>query len=402
MIKPILEPGALLGVLGGGQLGAMFASAARRMGYPVAVWDPDSEAPAHQIATHSFTTAFSDLPSREQFASIVQATTLEWENVPAELCRWLEERRPMRPSSMVLRTLQDRIAQKQFLSSRQLSVASFAVVESANQLNQAVDRLGLPVVCKTATSGYDGKGQWILRTSSDVKRLETILGQAKSGQRWIVEQFIAFVRELSVLVVRNESGEFQVYPVVENRHENGILRHTRVPAPIDSDEARQAKELSIQAIAALQGIGVFCVELFHTEDGNLLINEIAPRPHNSGHYTLDVCTVSQFEQQVRVICNLPLGETRLLSPAVMVNLIGEEVRSVTSAEGCALLHSTSGAVLHLYGKQKIRPGRKMGHVTFTGAREELVTAVAQKFVANLRRPPGEIIPTSRSCLGPPL
>lgn len=386
MKKRILEPGSVLGVLGGGQLGAMFASAARRLGYHVAVWDPDSEAPAHQIAAHSFTTAFSDLSSREQFASIVQATTLEWENVPAELCEWLEARRPMRPSSVVLRTLQDRIAQKQFLSSRQLSVASFAVVESANELNQAVERLGLPVICKTATNGYDGKGQWILRTSSDVKRLETILGQAESGQRWIVEQFIVFVRELSVLVVRNESGEFRVYPVVENRHEQGILRDTRVPAAIDFGVAERAKELSAQAIAALQGIGVFCVELFHTEDGNMLINEIAPRPHNSGHYTLDVCTVSQFEQQVRVMCGLPLGETRLLSPAVMVNLIGEEVRSVTSAQGCSTLHSTSGAVLHLYGKQRIRPGRKMGHVTFTGPREELVTAVAQKFIANLQRP----------------
>jgi 5-(carboxyamino)imidazole ribonucleotide synthase len=384
--KQILEPGAVVGVLGGGQLGAMFASAARRLGYRVAVWDPDSEAPAHQIATHSFTTAFSDLPSREQFARMVQATTIEWENVPAELCRWLEERRPMKPSSAVLGTLQDRIVQKQFLSSRQLPVAPFAMVESANQLDEAIARLGFPVVCKTATSGYDGKGQWILRTPADVKQLETILRQAESSQRWIIERFIVFARELSVLVVRNEGGEFRLYPVVENRHEQGILRATRVPAPIDSGVAEQAKELSLQAVAALQGIGVFCVELFHTEDGNLLINEIAPRPHNSGHYTLDVCSVSQFEQQVRVTCGLPLGETRLLSPAVMVNLIGEEVRSVMSAEGCSSLHSTSGAVLHLYGKQMIRPGRKMGHVTFTGPQEELVAAAAQKFMVNLGRP----------------
>jgi 5-(carboxyamino)imidazole ribonucleotide synthase len=364
----------------------MFAAAARRMGYRVAVWDPDAEAPAHQTAAHSFTTPFSDRASREQFAGIVHATTLEWENVPAELCAWLEERRPMRPSSAVLRTLQDRIAQKQFLSSRRLSVSSFAVVDSAGQLTSAIDQVGLPAVCKTATSGYDGKGQWILRTPTDVKRLEMILGQAESGWRWIVEKFVAFVRELSVLVVRNESGEFRVYPVVENRHEQGILRETRVPASIDSRVAEQATELSIHAIAALQGTGVFCVELFDTEDGNLLINEIAPRPHNSGHYSLDVCTVSQFEQQVRVTCGLPLGETRLLSPAVMVNLIGDEVRSVMSAEGCSALHSTSGAVLHLYGKQMIRPGRKMGHVTFTGPQKEMVTAVAQKFIANFERP----------------
>jgi 5-(carboxyamino)imidazole ribonucleotide synthase len=376
----------VLGVLGGGQLGAMFAAAARRMGYRVAVWDPDPEAPAHQTAVHSFATPFSDPASRERFANIVQATTLEWENVPAELCRWLEERGPMRPSSLVLRRLQDRIAQKQFLWSRQLPVSPFAVVESVGQLTSVVNRIGFPAVCKTATSGYDGKGQWILRTPSDLKRLERALGQAESDWRWIVEQFIPFVRELSVLVVRNERGEFRMYPVVENRHEQGILRETCVPASIDACVAEQARELSVQAIAALEGIGVFCVELFHAEDGKLLINEIAPRPHNSGHYTLDACTVSQFEQQVRVTCGLPLGESRLLSPAVMVNLIGEEVRSVTSAEGCSALRSTSGAVLHLYGKQMIRPGRKMGHVTFTGPRKEMILAEAQKFIANLGRP----------------
>lgn len=386
MNNRILEPGSVLGVLGGGQLGAMFAAAARRMGYRVAVWDPDHEAPAHQIAAYSFTTSFLDPAGREQFSNIVQATTLEWENVPAELCGWLETRCPMRPSSMVLRTLQDRIAQKQFLSSRQLPVSLFAAVESPSQLISAINQVGLPAVCKTATSGYDGKGQWTLRTPSDIKRLEMILGQAESGRRWIVEQLISFARELSLLVVRSEGGEFRVYPVVENRHEQGILRETRVPAFIDSGAAEQAEKLSIQAITALGGIGVFCVELFHTEDGNLLINEIAPRPHNSGHYTLDVCTVSQFEQQVRVTCGLPLGETRLLSPAVMVNLIGEEVRSVMSAEGCSALHSTSGAVLHLYGKQMIRPGRKMGHVTFTGSQKEMVTATAQKFIANLGMP----------------
>ncbi len=386
MTTPILEPGSILGVLGGGQLGAMFAAAARRMGYRVAVWDPDPDAPAHQLAAHSYALPFSDLTSREQFASLVHAVSLEWENVPAELCGWLEERCRMTPSSAVLRTLQDRIEQKQFLSSRLLSVPSFAAVESAGQLNLAVDRLGLPAVCKTAKSGYDGKGQWILRSPSDVKLVETILEQAKSGQRWIVEQFVRFVRELSVLVVRNENGECRVYPVAENRHEQGILRDTLVPASIAAGVAEQAQELALQAVEALQGVGVFCVELFHTEGGNLLVNEIAPRPHNSGHYTVDVCTVSQFEQQVRVTCGLPLGEVRLLSPAVMVNLIGEDVKSVMSAAGCSALYSTSGAVLHLYGKPMIRPGRKMGHVTFTAPQKEMAIATAQKFIATLRKP----------------
>ncbi len=386
VIERILEPGSTLGVLGGGQLGAMFVGTAHRMGYRVAVWDPDADAPAHRTATHSFTAPFTDLGVRDQFASIVDAVTLEWENVPVELCEWLEGRCPMRPSSAVLRILQDRLEQKQYLSSRHLSVPAFAIVESTSQLASAVDRLGLPAVCKTAKSGYDGKGQWLLRDTSDMREVENILEATKPGHRWILEQFIEYVRELSILVVRSGSGAYCVYPAVENRHELGILRESRVPASIPLDVAEKATELSKQAVAALQGVGVFCVELFQAKDGSLLINEIAPRPHNSGHYTLDVCTVSQFEQQVRVTCGLPLGETRLLSPAIMVNLIGEEVRSVTSGEGAYALHATAGAVLHLYGKRVIRPGRKMGHVTFTAPETLTAEESAHRFIKRIRRP----------------
>lgn len=385
MIERILEPGSTLGILGGGQLGAMFAGTAYRMGYRVAVWDPDADAPAHRIATHSFTAPFTDLGVRDQFTSIVDAVTLEWENVPAELCEWLEGYCPMRPSGAVLRILQDRIEQKQYLSSRHLSVPAFAVVESTSQLISAIDSLGLPAVCKTAKSGYDGKGQWLLRDTSDMREVEQILETTKPGHRWILEQFVEHVRELSVLIVRSERGAYGVYPVVENRHELGILRETHVPASISLDVAEKATTLSKQAIAALRGVGVFCVELFQVKDGSLLINEIAPRPHNSGHYTLDVCTVSQFEQQVRVTCGLPLGETRLLSPATMVNLIGEDVRSVTSSEAAYALHSTAGAVLHLYGKRTIRPGRKMGHVTFTAPRAVTAAELAHRFITRLQK-----------------
>lgn len=380
MTERILGPGSTVGVLGGGQLGAMFAGTALRMGYRIAVWDPDTDAPAHRIATHSFTAPFTDLGVRDQFASIADAVTLEWENVPAELCEWLEGRCPMRPSGAVLRILQDRIEQKQYLSSRHLSVPAFAIVESTGQLVSAVDRLGLPAVCKTAKSGYDGKGQWLLRDTSDMREVEQILETTEPGHRWILEQFIEYIRELSVLVVRSESGTYCVYPVVENRHEQGILRESRVPASIPLDVAEKATELSKQAVAALQGVGVFCVELFQAKDGSLLINEIAPRPHNSGHYTLDVCTVSQFEQQVRVICGLPLGEIRLLSPAIMVNLIGEEVRFVASSEGAYALHAIAGAVLHLYGKRMTRPGRKMGHVTFTAPEALTAEESAHRFI----------------------
>ena len=380
----------MVGVLGGGQLGAMFTGAARRMGYRVAVWDPDSDAPAHRIADQSFSTSFADHDTRERFVDSVQAMTLEWENIPVELCQWLEQRRPLRPSSAVLRILQDRLTQKQFLSSCSIPVPDFAEVQSVHQLHHAIKRLGLPLICKTATSGYDGKGQWLIRQSSEIAQFEQILSTPSSGVRWIAEQVVTFVRELSVLVVRSGNGETRVYPVVENRHEQGILRDSVVPASISSSDAEAACELSVRAVAELHGVGVFCIELFQARDGRLLINEIAPRPHNSGHYTLDACTVSQFEQQVRVTCGLPLGDVRLLSPAVMVNLLGDEVTVVMSGEGSRDTFSTPGASVHLYGKRVIRPGRKMGHVTFTAPERETVVASARQFLSRVRKPPSAV------------
>ena len=207
----------------------------------------------------------------------------------------------------------------------------------------------------------------------------------KPGHRWILEQFIRIFRELSFSSCEAGVGSVLCYPAVENRHELGILRESRVPASIPLDVAEKATELSKQAVAALQGVGVFCVELFQAKDGSLLINEIAPRPHNSGHYTLDVCTVSQFEQQVRVTCG-SIGRNKATEPAIMVNLIGEEVRSVTSGEGAYALHATAGAVLHLYGKRVIRPGRKMGHVTFTAPETLTAEELAHRFIKRIRRP----------------
>ncbi|MBI3355529.1 MAG: 5-(carboxyamino)imidazole ribonucleotide synthase [Nitrospirae bacterium] len=381
MTEQALEPGSILGVLGGGQLGAMFADAARRMGYGIAVWDPDADAPAHQLAHHSFTTPFSDIAAREKFSRIVHAVTFEWESVPAELCEWLEQRHRVRPAGAVLRIIQDRIEQKQFLQSHGLPIQPFFTIESPDQLAEAVRKIRVPAVCKTATSGYDGKGQWTLRESSGVTAVEQALRTiAKPGLRWILEKFVNFERELSVLVVRGEEGECRIYPVVENRHEQGILRLTLMPSTVSPDVAVRAADLAGQAVTAFNGVGVFCVELFQTAEGELFINEVAPRPHNSGHYTLEACTVSQFEQQVRVVCRMPPGEARLLSPAAMVNLIGDEVRSITSGRGFYELLSIPGAVLHLYGKRVIRPGRKMGHVTFLADRGEVAAERAYQFM----------------------
>ena len=361
MTHLIVEPGSTLGVLGGGQLGAMFAAAARRLGYLIAVWDQDPDAPAHRHSDHSFTAPFSDLPTREHFSSLVQSVTFEWENVPADLCEWLEERHWVRPSSAVLRIIQDRVEQKQFLRLNDLPVVPFVAIGASGQLVQAIKQIGVPALCKTATSGYDGKGQWPIRQNSDVDEVDRTLRMVeRPASRWILEQLVEFERELSVLVVRGANGESCTYPVVENCHERGILRMTLAPSTVSVQVATRASDLARQAVALLKGVGVFCVELFHTADDRLYINEIAPRPHNSGHYTLDACTVSQFEQQVRTVCGAPLGEVKQWSPAAMVNLIGAEAQAVISGQAFQELLSLPGAVLHLYGKKVVRPGERWG------------------------------------------
>jgi 5-(carboxyamino)imidazole ribonucleotide synthase len=346
----------------------MFTVAARRLGYRIAVWDPDPDAPALRIADLALSRPFDDASALTAFVDSISVATYEWENVPASVSEALERRVPVRPASRILKVLQNRFEQKSLLSSRGVPVTPFRVVSDPQALTEAVAALDFPCLCKIATQGYDGKGQWRL---SDQQSLDGLRRQlhGQKGQ-WVVEQFLAFEKELSVLVVRAADGDCRLYPAVENGHEAGILRTTRVPAEVDPRTAERARALAGSVIEALEGVGVFCVELFLMPDGRLFVNEVAPRPHNSGHYTLDACTVSQFEQQVRAICCLPLGEVRLLSPAVMVNLIGDEVNRVGAGEGLAELLRRPGAKLHLYGKKSVRPGRKMGHVTFLAEKAE--------------------------------
>jgi 5-(carboxyamino)imidazole ribonucleotide synthase len=361
----VIEPGAVLGVLGGGQLGALFTTAARRLGYQVAVWDPDPDAPAHGLAQRSFSAPFTDQTTLEQFRSLASAVTYEWENVPIDLCETLQAAKPVRPSSAVLRIIQDRLEQKGFLAARGLPVPSFLPLTTPDQLPAVVGKIGYPTLVKTATAGYDGKGQWRITDASDVEVIQRALhDSARPGIRWIVEGLVSFERELSILVIRGMDGQTRVYPLAENQHEEGILRTTCVPAPVSSEIAARAASLAVQVVEALHGVGVFCLELFHLPTGELLINEIAPRPHNSGHYTLDACSVSQFEQQVRALCGLPLGEVQLLNAAAMVNLIGDDVNTIMNKPDCRALLDLTGTFLHLYGKRTIRPRRKMGHVTF--------------------------------------
>lgn len=379
----VIEPGSTLGVLGGGQLGAMFATAAKRMGYATAVWDPDPEAPAHRLADYSLINPFEDADARREFTRLVRAVTYEWENIPADLCEQLERDVPVRPSSRVLRVIQDRIEQKTFLRNQGLAVPAFSAMTSPEELGRQVTP-GYPLVCKTATAGYDGKGQWKIARAEDCTAVRQELARnMRAGARWILEEWLPFDREVSILVVRGADGASLTYPLVENVHEDGILRQTTVPANVSASVAEQAANLARQAVHALDGVGVFCVELFLMSDDRLLINEVAPRPHNSGHYSLDACTVSQFEQQVRTLCGLPLGEIRLLSPAVMLNLIGDDVRLATTAPAVQDLLGEPGAIVHVYGKRAIRPKRKMGHVSFLAATREEALAKAASFRARL-------------------
>lgn len=366
-------------------MGAMFVTAARRLGYRVTVWDPDPEAPAHKIADRSFGAPFTDCDALEQFRSIVSAVTYEWENIPVAVAEALEQSVPVRPGSAILRVLQNRLDHKAFLAERGFPVASFRAVSDPKELTNTAVAIGFPCLCKTATAGYDGKGQWRLSSAREAATLQERLSHSASpNRRWIVEQFLGFAKELSVLVVRAANGDRRVYPVTDNVHEAGILRTTLVPAAIEHVIAERAQEVAIAAIEALHGVGVFCVELFLMPDGRLLINEIAPRPHNSSHYTLDACTVSQFEQQVRALCGLPLGEVRLLSAAAMVNLIGEDLARARSEEALIALLEVPGSTLHVYGKTSMRPGRKMGHVTFLAGHPEEARESALHFQESLR------------------
>ncbi len=354
----------MLGVLGGGQLGAMFAEAGRRFGYRIAVWDPDPDAPALKLADLPLTAPFTDSSSLAVFAGSISVATYEWENIPVATGEALEQRVPVRPATRILKVLQNRLEQKTFLASKGFPVAPFRAVLSPDTLAVPED-IGFPCLCKTATAGYDGKGQWRLSGPDEVHLMqEQLRRHDQQGSRWVLERFLSFEKELSVLVVRAADVDCRTYPAVENLHETGILRTTRVPAEIEPSAAERAVDLATSVVKALEGVGVFCVEMFLMSDGRLFINEVAPRPHNSGHYTLDACTVSQFEQQVRAVCGLPLGEVRLLCPAVMVNLIGEDLIRVGSEEGLINLLRIPGATLHVYGKRSVRPGRKMGHVTF--------------------------------------
>jgi 5-(carboxyamino)imidazole ribonucleotide synthase len=367
----MIFPDAMLGMLGGGQLGRMFALAAHAMGYRVTVLDPDPLSPAGAVADVHLRAAYQDRDALSQLAETCAAVTTEFENVPAESLRWLAAHCTVRPHATGVAVAQDRIREKRFLAAHGFGTAPFAPIERERDL-EGCEGL-LPGLLKRARFGYDGKGQIGVAVLEEARRAFAELG----SEPCVLERRLALRCEVSAVVARAASGETRVFPLAENRHRHGILDVSIVPARIGPALARQAEEAACAIAAALDYSGVLAVEFFVTEEERLLVNEIAPRPHNSGHYTIDACTTSQFEQQVRALCGLPLGDARMLVPAaVMVNLLGEVWARGQPAWDRLL--AVPGAKLHLYGKHEARPGRKMGHYTVLG---ESVEAALERALA---------------------
>jgi 5-(carboxyamino)imidazole ribonucleotide synthase len=346
-----LPQGAVIGILGGGQLGRMLAVAAARLGLRAHVYDPSADCPAAQVCAAATHAGWNDAAALARFAAEVDVVTYEWENVPAAALDALEAARPVRPNRRALAVSQDRVAEKTFLNGIGLATAPWAEVSDAASLEAALDRIGCPSILKTARLGYDGKGQARI-PAPDVAAAALA---AMNGQVAVLEGFVAFEREVSVIAARGLDGSVACYDPGENIHRDGILSTTTVPARLPPSLRSDAVLLAARILSALDYVGVLGVELFVTRDG-LLVNEIAPRVHNSGHWTQNGCAVDQFEQHIRAIAGWPLGDGSRHSDVVMENLIGEDVLRVPE------IATEAGAAIHLYGKGDPRPGRKMGHV----------------------------------------
>jgi 5-(carboxyamino)imidazole ribonucleotide synthase len=360
----VILPGSTIGVLGGGQLGRMFAMAARRMGYRVHTLAPEHDTPTGQIADEEVNASYDDLGAVRAFAKRVDVVTFEFENVSAEAVAEAERHAIVRPNGRALAITQHRIREKTFLADHGLPVTPFAAVRSDADIAGAVTRVGCPAVLKTAAFGYDGKGQLAVATADEVSPAWATLGRHEA----ILEAFIELDREISVIGARGVRGEWSHFGPIENTHRCHILDVSAAPADVPPATAALAIDVTKRVMDGLEYIGLMCVEFFITKDGRLLVNELAPRPHNSGHLTFDACHTSQFEQQLRAICGLPLGSTEMFQPAAMANLLGDLWSNGEPNWAAAL--GDPGIKLHLYGKSSPRPGRKMGHLTVLAATPE--------------------------------
>lgn len=379
--KPTTTPSTWLGVLGGGQLGRMFAQAAQAMGYRVAVLDPQADCPAGEVADHQIVAEYTDPKGLEEMAALCAAVTTEFENVSADSLDWLAKQIFTAPGAKGVSIAQYRLAEKQFFvdsnAKSHVMPAPYVAITTAADIDKVTDAV-LPGILKTARLGYDGKGQFRVSTQEEVRAAFAKV----NGVECVLEKMLPLDFEVSVLVARGADGQAVVYPIAENAHRDGILFTTTVPGPhVSATVAQQAQQAALALIAELDYVGVLCIEFFVLKDGTLVVNEMAPRPHNSGHYTIDACVTSQFAQQARAMAHMPLGDVRQHSPAVMLNILGDvwfdaqdQIREPAWDEVVAI----PGANLHLYGKKEARHARKMGHITFVAATIEEAQANCAK------------------------
>lgn len=361
-----LLPPAVIGIIGGGQLGMMTIREAQRMGYRTVVWDPSRDCPASRLADSTIAAPFDDKNAATILSDNVDVATYEFENIDAATVERVEQNVPVLPGSAILKIAQHRKEEKEELAKRGFPVVQYRAATGTKELLTALNEVGLPAVVKTATSGYDGKGQTVIRTSQDE---QAFLNQTNTENReYVVEKLLDLRCELSSIVVRNADGDVAAFPVAENVHRNNILHRTIVPSRMPAALVKQAEELGRAIIESFGMVGVLCVEMFVTKDGTLLVNELAPRPHNSGHYSLDACNCSQFEALVRAVCGLALTQPKLLIPCAMVNLLGKHLERLDVPK----LMAWDSTKLHLYGKTKVEPNRKMGHITVLGRTTEEV------------------------------
>lgn len=349
-----IRPGETIGIIGGGQLGRYMAIAAKNMGYQVAVLDPTPNSPCGQVSDVEVTAPFDDLEAIKHLANISDVITYEFENIDYEALKWLEENAYLPQGSSLLSITQNRQSEKEAMVQLGAQVAPFTVVQQRDELQKAVDAIGLPSVLKTCRGGYDGKGQFVLKKTEDIEEAKALLEKG----RCVLEKWIPFDMEISVIVTRGVNGAVTTFPVAENIHVNNILHQSIVPARCDEAIKKEATNVAIKIADQLKLIGTLAVEMF-VANGEIYINELAPRPHNSGHYTLNLCNVSQFEQHIRAVCGLPLQQPTLLHEGIMVNILGQHMQGVMGH-----LHLLQNGKLYLYGKKEAKTNRKMGHMTF--------------------------------------
>lgn len=350
----VILPGQTIGIIGGGQLGRMMAIAAKEQGFRIAVLDPTEDSPCGQIADYKIIGEYGCLSAIKELAEVSDVVTYEFENINAEALNWLCENTYVPQGSSLLEITQDRISEKAAIQKASVEVAPYAVINTIEDIYMNIEKLGFPAVLKTSRGGYDGKGQFVIKNEEEIKEAAALLDKGSC----VLEKWIPFEKEISVIICRSVSGETAVFPVGENIHHENILHQTIVPARITRNAEKRAVKAAEEIVESLNLVGTLAVEMFLTKDEQIFINELAPRPHNSGHYSIEACETSQFEEHIRAICNWPLGKTELLKPALMVNILGEHQNALLEK-----IPSLTDWKIHLYGKKEAKIKRKMGHVT---------------------------------------